>query len=259
MQDRRPTPVWLWMNRLSLDAPLVAVIWQDFLANCFPSTLRPAGRLMLGLTVWAIYLADRLLDVQLPASDAEMMPHQFCRQHQRLTGVLLAAVLCADFLIGSFWLRHSVFANGLVVSAGVITYFGIFPVRRIAVEWKPLAAAVLFTTGVFLVAWTGTVNPERTFGWPAVAFCLLCFANLVLISRWEQRMEVVSTGIGMAPLVVVCAFAGASSKWYAAVALSGAGLMALAFLGNNLSRPARRVLADAVLLSPLLLRWTSIA
>ncbi len=29
----KPTPVWLWLNLLSLDAPLVALIWQDFLAR----------------------------------------------------------------------------------------------------------------------------------------------------------------------------------------------------------------------------------
>ena len=53
-------PLWLWPNLLSLDAPLVAVLWQGFLAYRFSLPLRPAGRLVLGLTVWAIYFLDRL-------------------------------------------------------------------------------------------------------------------------------------------------------------------------------------------------------
>jgi hypothetical protein len=57
-------PVWLWMNLLSLDAPLVALVWQDLLARCYGTLLLPAGRTVLGLTVWAIYIADRLMDVR---------------------------------------------------------------------------------------------------------------------------------------------------------------------------------------------------
>ena len=66
MANARP-PVWLWFNLLGLDAPVVALVWQDFLARCYPTILRPPGRAVLGLTVWAIYLADRLLDTRHPA------------------------------------------------------------------------------------------------------------------------------------------------------------------------------------------------
>ena len=57
---------------------------------------------------------------------------------------------------------------------------------QIATFWKPLTAATIFTCGVFVVAWTGTIKPERSFGWFAASFCMLCIANLVLISRREQ-------------------------------------------------------------------------
>jgi hypothetical protein len=251
MKERQLTPVWLWMNLLSLDAPLVAVVWQDFLARVYPSVLRPAGRWALGLTVWAIYLADRLLDVRLPTSAEETIPHQFYRRNSQLARRALAVALSVDLSIGFLWLRHAVFANGLVIGAGVITYLGAFPVGQFATRWKPMAAAILFTSGVFVVAWTGTTKPERSLGWLAAAFCMLCLANLVLIGCWEQGKTSDSTGIWILLLVMVCAFFGAS-KWYAAVALSGAGLSALAFWGNRLSPAARRALADAVLLSPLL-------
>jgi hypothetical protein len=41
------TPFWRWMNLLSLDAPLLALVWQDFLARCYPSLLLLAGRWVL--------------------------------------------------------------------------------------------------------------------------------------------------------------------------------------------------------------------
>jgi hypothetical protein len=255
MREPQRTPFWLWMNLLGLDAPLVAVVWQGFVALCYPSVLRPAGRVMLGLTVWAIYLADRLLDLRSQSTDAGTLAHRFCRRNYKLAGSLLAFILVADVLVAFVWLRPAVFSNGLLVGAGVITYFGAFPVGGIAARWKPVAAAILFTTGVFLVAWTGTENPERTLGWPAVAFSLLCLTNLGLIRCWERQQRTVRAGIGILLLALVCAFYGVS-HWYAAVALSAAGLAALAFRGDRLSHAARRVLADAVLLSPLVFLWT---
>ena len=68
MPDRVRPPIWLWFNVLSLDAPLIALVWQDFLSRCYPTMLLPQGRAVRGLTVWAIYLADRLLDVRHPAT-----------------------------------------------------------------------------------------------------------------------------------------------------------------------------------------------
>jgi hypothetical protein len=257
MKRFRCPPVWLWLNLLSLDAPVVAVLWQDFLARCYPSMLRPAGRLMLGLTVWVIYLADRLLDVRLPPSGPETKAHEFCRRHSRLAGTLLAVALFTDLAV-AMQLRRAVFDNGLLVSAGVITYFGAFPMQRMAARWKPISAAILFTTGVFLVAWTGTAVPAWTLGGPASAFCLLCLANLVLISDWERGIRSDRAGVVLLLVFAVCAALG-GSPWYSAVAFSAVGLGALALLGNRLAQPARRVLADAVLLTPLLFLWTPIA
>jgi len=244
----------MWINLLSLDAPVVAVVWQSFLAVVYPSVLRPGGRLVLGLTVWVIYLADRLLDVRLPHYSGEAISHRFYRQHHQFAVTLLGIAFSADLALCLLWLRHSVLINGLFVSACVIAYFGIFPALRIGTRWKPIATSILFTAGVFLVAWTGTANPERTFGLPAVAFCLLCQANLALISSWERGISPSKAMTLVVLLLAVCAFSGAS-KWYAAVALSGFGLLGLILLGKNLSNSTRRVMADAVLLSPLLFTW----
>src|SRR3954452_14827096 len=120
MSVRPRPPVWLWFNLLSLDAPLIALVWQDFLSRCYPTVLHPTGRGVLGLTVWAIYLADRLLDVRHPAVPGESIRHQFYRMHRTFARTLLAAVLCADFFLAGYWLRPAVLGNGLLVTAGVV-------------------------------------------------------------------------------------------------------------------------------------------
>ncbi len=247
------TPVWLWLNLLSLDAPLVAIIWQDFLERCFPSVLRPAGRLTLGLTVWAIYLADRLIDTRYPAQPDERSRHHFYRIHRRAATVLLTAVAAVDALIATLWLRPAVLSTGLWVAAAVLTYLGLFAQLRIEFQQsKRLCAATLFTAGVFLVAWTSTPHALTALTPPALAFCALCFYNLFLVDDSTQPHWPARAAWCVFPLVWGAFWLG-DSRWYAAVALSATGLAGLHLARGNFSADARYILADAVLLTPLVL------
>jgi hypothetical protein len=249
------TPFWLWMNLLSLDAPLVALVWQDFLARCYPSLLRPADRCVLGLTVWVIYIADRLIDVRGPAAENESTRHTFYRQHRGPARVLLICVMFADLFIALLRLRPAVFSRGLLVGAGVVCYLAVFPFRRLAgaMRWKRPCAALLFTAGIFLVAWTGTVDPGRILGEPAIAIWALCLGNMMLIECWEEDRSTARGWIWMVMLAVSCAVSR-HSRWYAAAAASALGLAAVDLCRGKLSRDARLVLADIVLFTPILFR-----
>ena len=52
----------LTLNVTCLDAPLVAITWQLFLARVLEITLSPNLILLLGLSVWCAYAGDRWLD-----------------------------------------------------------------------------------------------------------------------------------------------------------------------------------------------------
>ncbi len=254
-------PFWLWPNLLSLDAPLVAVLWQGFLAYRFSIPLRPAGRLALGLTVWAIYLLDRLLDARKPSPLSEPARHRFYRRHSRFMTALLAIVIAVDAGIAIRWLRPAVLDNGLIPLAGVLAYLAIFHTSGWAIKFpKEVAAAMLFTAGTFLTAWTALPRPALT--WPAIAFFLLCLANIVAIEAWESRESIPAlhpltrwltrTYLFWVPsAVIVCALLG-REEWYASIAISGAACAMLFWFGRGLSLEARRVLVDGVLLTPLL-------
>jgi len=255
MANARP-PVWLWFNLLGLDAPVVALVWQDFLARCYPTILRPPGRAVLGLTVWAIYLADRLLDTRHPAV-WESVRHRFYRRHRGFASTLFALVVGVDLLVTSLWLRPAVFDNGLVLTGGVVAYLGAFPLTgRTATAWKKPLAAMLFTAGTFLIAWTGPGHTASRLIWPAAAFCALCLGNLLMTERWTLGR----TPPGPAYLWVwllflsVCLLCARSSSWFMAILFSAAGICSLARWGRKISAEARCVLADALLLTPLLFR-----
>jgi hypothetical protein len=256
MPTRVRPPIWLWFNVLSLDAPLIALVWQDFLARCYPTTLLPQGRAVLGLTVWAIYLADRLLDVRHPASPLESLRHRFYRRNRVFGQTLFALVVAADLAMMRLLIRPSLFTAGLLLAGAVALYLGAFPLTGWGTTaWKKPLAALLFTAGTFVIAWTGTGHPVQELAWPALAFCALCLGNLLMIERWSQGSTSSSPRVWiwlMALLIPMVA--SHHSNWFEAIVFSAAGLCALAWWGRRMPWDARCVLADAVLLTPLLFR-----
>jgi hypothetical protein len=255
MEERAATPFWLWLNVLSLDSPIVALVWQDFLMRCYPALLRAPARWVLGLTVWAIYLADRLLDAQHPAADNETARHRFYRRHMRSAMGLLILVGIADGAIAILGLRPDVLLSGLFIAACVLLYLALFALWRIGVKrWKHPSAALLFTVGVFLVEWIRTADPARTLTRPAAVFCALCFGNLILIESWEQGwLAAPRVWMLMPILIAACAVLG-DTRWYLAVSASAFGLAILDLSGGRMDATVRHVLADALLLTPLLFK-----
>jgi hypothetical protein len=253
MRLRSGTPIWLWFNILSLDAPLIALVWQDFLARCYPAALSLSDRVVLGLTVWAIYLTDRLLDVRHPESAGDTARHAFHRRHRTLLRTILAGIIAADMFLAYRGFSPAILVSGVVLAGVVAAYLAVFAYSRRGVSAlkKPLAA-MLFTSGVFLIAWAAMPRPGRL-GWAAIAFFALCFGNLLMIERWERGHSGLAVWIPLllagVPIVWIPA-----SVWFAAILVSAAALAALARWGHRMPIRVRCVLADAALLSPLLFR-----
>lgn len=252
---RESPPLWLWLNVLSLDAPIVALIWQDFLSRCIPSILRMPGRYVLGLTVWAIYIADRLIDVRSPPGGEETARHRFYRKNAIAAGLFLTLILAVDLVLALDELRPEVFLNGLPIGGIVLGYLLVFSLGRIQVRfWKQLAGAMLFTAGVFLVSWTTATRPDAIPNAMPLAFGSLCFGNLVLVESWEKHRPIRWFWLWLLALAAICGISG-GSRWYGAIAVSAAGLALLDLCAARISAPELRgVLADLVLLSPLLIR-----
>lgn len=267
VSEHDSAPLWLWPNLLSLDAPLVAVLWQSFLAYRFELPLRPACRIVLGLTVWAIYLLDRLLDARKPAAIDEPARHRFYRRHWKPMATLFIAVLTADAIVTFGWLRPAMLRGGLIALAGVLLYLAAFHIPPKAGRLpKEVAAAILFTAGTFLTAWITLPCPRLA--WAALAFFVLCLANMIAIETWESR-ELPKTRVHATPphiltrwlartyllwvplAVMVCMIVG-RSEWYTSIALSAGACAILFGASRYVSLEARRVLVDGVLLSPIL-------
>jgi hypothetical protein len=112
-RSRTRTPWWLWLNLLSLDAPIVAVLWQAALGHCYRVKLLPGTQAALFLAVWLIYMVDRVLDSFAPVPEGRMSArHAFYRRNRRLicilvipTATLLLLLLSLFAIPGAVMLR----------------------------------------------------------------------------------------------------------------------------------------------------------
>lgn len=270
---RRPA-WWQWPTVLSFDAPAVTVAWQMLFAQAAGFTLHPAHVWVLATSVWLAYVADRWAEGWRLTSDrVRTQRHRFYHRHRWPVAVAWVLILATDIGVSVAALPREAIVNGLVLTAGVAAYLAIqLPAARRR-GWhtpKEAGTAALLAAGVglFLVA-----SPR--FGElivPLGLFALLCFTNCALIAQWERDVDLAHGQSSMAlhshraagaihalPFLTCAAWivfgvVAPRSLWPAAIcgAASAACLAVVDRFEPRLGWPPSRVLADAVLLSPLL-------
>ncbi|MCH2063723.1 MAG: hypothetical protein MK194_08360 [Roseibacillus sp.] len=269
-------PLWIWPNLLSLDAPLVALAWfwmykQVWLVKYH----QPSLPWFLALTVWCIYVADRLMDQRRVGRPTAR--HQFYRQFRGpMKIVLLIGFLGAFLLMGVQSRGLLMYAMPILLPVGA--YFAVsFFDSGGGVSWiKNILAGIAFAYGTAVGVhfrrersiWELGLSPE------VVVFALLCIINMIAIDHWEsspineedEDEEEVQEGYKGLLLILLLALVG-SCYWLALRAadftlqthkafylaiMVGAGCLAfLALLRHLFSSCSLRVLADVAMLVPL--------
>lgn len=276
----RNTRGWHWLTVLSLDAPLVALVWQDFFARSFAASLLPAHRVVLGFSVWLAYVADRWLDGrQLPGGAAITLRHDFARRFARPIAIAWVFVLTGNVLLALVELSREEFLAGLGLAAAVFAYLAAGHKRPILQRFgwlKEFSVALLISVGAVFFVFLQT--SQLTVGhWVGLGLLiLLCFLNCAVVSVWEKDVDqcqaqpslAIRFGVTQSHLM---AFAGlllllqigigllareAPLRWVAfAGSCSAAGILALLSQAGSIGLETRRLLVDAALLSPLGFIW----
>ncbi|MEO8127476.1 MAG: hypothetical protein ABJF23_25775 [Bryobacteraceae bacterium] len=254
---------WLWANLLSLDAPIVAILWQQLFSRSLNVPTTAAAAVTLAAAVWLIYASDRVLDAaREPGHSAR---HRFYRRHWRsVVPALLVALLLAGWLALT-GIRKPVFYNGLAMLALVALYFAAVHLapQFIRSFWpKEMVVALIFSVGTCIPVWT--FAPYALWAAPLALFAALCWINCAAIAYWETDALHPSTrwiGAHLGPISLVLAAAATilalstpapASRLYLSEALSAIAFMLLARFSSELSHDGLRVAADAVLCTPLL-------
>jgi hypothetical protein len=273
---------WHWLSILSLDAPAVALVWQEFFARTTQVPVGASQRLVLGLSVWLAYMADRWLDGRmLPAGAALTNRHRFAQRHAASIAGAWVMVFLGTLLIAAIGLSSREFFGGLILAAVVLAYLAACHVPAILrrLGWlKELAVSLLFSGGaaVFVFA---RLPALKGWHWAGLAWMAgACALNCALVSIWERpidarlgqpslavRFNLPLRGLKFAAaaflaLAVAIGWSGGNVPLRgicSAAGLSSAGVLLLACRGGGIELETRRLLADATLLSPLLVWWHS--
>jgi hypothetical protein len=262
-------PWWQWPNILSLDAPVIALVWQESFARTLGSPVSGAERLLLFLVVWCVYAADHIADgLRLGVPAEATARHRFAHRHSGALAVLvLAASVTGLLLVGA--LPPRVLSGGLLLAVIVGGYFlwNHLAGPGLARSWaKEGVVGVVFAAGCALGPITA--HPGLL---PVLAvglFALLCIANCLFISRLERELDILrgesSLAVKLPPqsrparvlaAVVACAALPFWAVWPGLVVsliLSAVGLWCGVFVERRFGREFAAVWADAVLLSPVL-------
>ena len=260
-----------YWHLLSLDAPTVAALWCWAFGRAVRLHLSPSLPIALALGTWLFYVADRLLDARLAPAAALKERHRFHDQHRRrfvaaaIPVLLLLAVLVAR-------MPRSLIAAYCVLGAFSLLYLGLvhLPLRMRGSSLrsfpKEFAVAMLFAAATALPAWDearrSAVAPQHH---PLLFLCplfaALCWLNCVAIEDWEQHR-----GGRRIPLLALATLAACSatipemssdpSRTLTFAALLSAVLFLLLH-GSRLASGGRRIAADLVLLTPLLLLFAA--
>ena len=185
---------------LSLPVVLGAVFSNRFAARL--SDVDPihwATTPLLAIVVWAIYTADRLLDVRkLPAPNTGR--HRFHAANADLLWGVVGGGLAVGAIL-MFFLPGTVIKFGAVLGIVCIIYVvGVsqLPDRGDFLVLKEPLVALVFTAGIW-----GSVWAQRAeLGWPfkaeAALFLGISVQNILLFSVYEQRENVANTGPSLA-------------------------------------------------------------
>lgn len=249
-------PWWLWPNLFSLDAPVVAVVWQQFLGVAADVEVPVAASAVLGQVVWAVYLADRWLDARRECRHPTDR-HRFAARNPRIVVLLAAIALLSAAFIAALALPLAYLQAGGLVAAALSGYLlSVHLIRLRRAAWRGLkesTVGIVFAAGV-AVPLIAAANRTAANWLPGVAaFAGLCGLNCMLISWWEEPPFIAPPGWAAlaAALLAVGASLGAPLPVAAAV-LTSVGLLAALHLARPRFSPrSLRVLADAALLTPL--------
>ena len=178
--------IYQFVNILSFDVAIGAMICALFFARLFNVAILPQGLASLGIAVWIIYTTDHLLDARRLNQTASTARHRFHQQHFKLLYLLLLIVLLVELIL-IFFLRKPVFYGGLWLGVGVGVYVLI---NRYLMYFKEVAAALLYSTGILLPVFSLKQSSFLLYDQLMIAqFVLIVLINLILFSWMDYEKD----------------------------------------------------------------------
>ncbi len=171
-----------WMERLSLDAVVVALLWGIAMGMRGMLEL-----LILGLASWLTYVADRLRDAAPGQSALSTDRHLYYRDHYKRFGGLWSGGFVVVVALAVLSLPFWKIGWGLCIILGILVY--LWGVRNIEDAGKRLlikrtAVPMIFAGGV---CWMAEGWRSHSGIYLTILLLFGAMVNVLLISYWENR------------------------------------------------------------------------
>lgn len=250
--------------------------WQSILARVVGITLQPYHVVLLGVSVWLAYAADRWIEGwRLSTETVRTQRHYFFLRWRwpAFSIWIVALVVGIGLAIYRFTPREWLASIGML--AATLLYVLSHQFLHRAQLWrvpKEICVAVIIALGSALYPATLATDKLQLLALSTGLFMLLCLTNCLLISEWEHEVdlrhgqksfafqfsharafaEALPYGILALSIGIACLSDGATctAAWCGAV--SAMLLAALNALQPKIGRELAHLLADVVLLTPLL-------
>jgi hypothetical protein len=175
---------------LSLDITAGACVCTLFIAKFLKVALPVSCVLALGICIWLIYTTDHLIDAWRIKHQAHSARHYFHQKYFKTITVffLLFALGSASLL---FALPKEVIQWGIVLILLVGAYFLLlFYLRPTLLFQKELAAAILYTGGIFLAPVSLSEQPfTESLLIIFIQFLFIALINLITFSLFEKEVD----------------------------------------------------------------------
>ncbi len=181
---------WERLSKLSLEAPLIAVVWQATSARALGAPTSFHHAFLLGSGVWLAYTADRWFDGVF--GDRTSPRHDFVFRHRSFIFVVWCAIAVVSLVTAVVMLtsQELQYAALLAVAAGayVIAVARLLPKSPAWEAIRRLSAALVFVGGslVFVLP-ESTASSTHCVLWTAGLF-LAAALNLFVI-QWSEHHE----------------------------------------------------------------------
>lgn len=271
--EEDPARWWLWPTILSLDAPVVVVLWQRLVAGSAGIRLGPAASAVLGCSVWLAYSADRWIEGwRLSPEAIRTHRHRFYKRWRWPVAALWLAVLAADVALSAAGLSRPQFFGGALVLVPVAVYLLSHQLVHRGSRWrapKEVCVAALLGAGAAVFVLAEPAANRAGAALPLALFVVLCFSNCTLISLWEHEVDLSHGQTSLALQFTAASRVGRALPWIAAAlsaalwaagrggapaacsTASGALLGLVDLAERRTGRIPARVLADVALMTPL--------
>ena len=178
-------PIWSYLSISAMDAPLISIAWYLYFAqNSFNASLHTQHCLILGVSVWLGYMADRLFDIRFK-KEAQLISlrHQFCKENEFKLWILWLTILIPIAIFSLNTLNSDKIFAGLILILFILLYSFLnqyFSRKRFP---KEICVAALFSYGTLFLVESPLKIEEF------IHLTLICFLNCLILTHKEKQVD----------------------------------------------------------------------